>query len=213
MAIFEDLLDSKALWLTANTETVYASTFLDLKKDGPTVIEAPPNVLGLLDDMWMRYVGDIGNAGPDKCKGGRFIILPPGFEGQVPEGYHVFHSKTYGVWCFLRGFLVDGKTGPAVASFKAHLKIYPFSRAGDPPAMEFKNVSGKVHNTIHANDLAFFYEPDALIQEEHDDAISPEARGRLAMPGIIKGRPFEPGDDVRQTLDEAARVGRSSPVP
>ena len=157
--------------------------------------------------MWMRYVGDIGNAGPDKGKGGRFIIPPPGFEGQVPDGYHVFRSKTYGVWCFLRGFLVDGETGPAVASFKEHLKIYPFSRAGNPPAMEFKNVSGKVHNTIHANDLAFFYELDSLIQEDHDDAISPEARGRLAMLGIIKGRPFEPDDHTRKTLDEAARVG------
>ena len=64
VAIFADLMDSKSLWLTPNSETVYASTFLDLKKDGPTVIESPPNVLGILDDMWMRYVGDIGNAGP-----------------------------------------------------------------------------------------------------------------------------------------------------
>jgi len=207
VAIFEDLMDSKALWLTPNSETVYASTFLDLKADGPMVIESPPNVLGILDDMWMRYVGDIGNAGPDKGKGGKFIILPPDFEGRVPDGHHVFHSKTYGVWFLLRGFLVDGDTGPAVASFKKHLKIYPFSEAGNPPAMELKNVSGKTHNTIHANDMAFFHELDSLIQEEHDDAISPEARGRLAMLGIVKGRPFEPDDRMSNTLDEAARVG------
>jgi hypothetical protein len=87
VAIFEDLMDSKALWLTPNSETVYASTFLDLKTNGPMIIESPPNVLGILDDMWMRYVGDIGNAGPDKGKGGKFIILPPGFEGKVPDGY------------------------------------------------------------------------------------------------------------------------------
>jgi hypothetical protein len=72
VATFEDLMDSKALWLTANSETVYASTFLDLKGNGPMVIESPPNVLGILDDMWMRYVGDIGNAGPDK---GWFVYL------------------------------------------------------------------------------------------------------------------------------------------
>lgn len=207
VAIFEDLMDSKALWLTANSETVYASTFLDLKANGPMIIESPPKVLGILDDMWMRYVGDIGNAGPDKGNGGKFIILPPGFEGRVPEGYHAFHSKTYGVWFLLRGFLVDGETGPAVASFEKHLKIYPLSEAGNPPAMEFKNVSGKYHNTIHANDVEFFYELDSLVQEEHDDAISPEAKGRLAMLGIIKGRAFEPDDRMRKTLDEAARVG------
>ena len=97
VALFEQLMDSKALWLTANTETVYASNFLDLKTDGPTVIESPPNVLGILDDMWMRYIGDMGNAGPDKGKGGKFLVLPPGFKGTVPDGYHVFRSKTYGV--------------------------------------------------------------------------------------------------------------------
>jgi hypothetical protein len=184
IALFGDLMDSKAIWLTPKSETVYASTFLDLSANVPMVIESPPNVLCILDDMWMRYVGDIGNAGPDKGKGGKFIILPPGFEGQIPDGYHVFHWKTHGVWFLLRGFLVDGETGPAVASFEKHLKIYPFSKAGNRPAMEFKNVSGKVHNTIHANDIKFFHELDSLIQEEHANAISPEARGSLAMPGI-----------------------------
>ena len=207
VALFADLMDSKALWLTPNSETVYASTFLDLQAGGPVVIESPPNVLGILDDMWMRYVGDIGNAGPDKGKGGRFIILPPGYADPVPDGYHPFHSKTHGVWFLLRGFLVDGETGPAVASIKKHLKIYPLSEADNPPVMAFKNVSGKAHNTIHANDFHFFEEIDTLIQEEHADAISPEARGRLALLGIIKGRPFEPDDRMRNTLDEAARVG------
>ena len=207
VAIFEDLMDSKALWLTANTETVYGSTFMDLKDNGPMIIESPPNVLGILDDMWMRYVGDIGNAGPDKGKGGKFIILPPGFEGKVPDGYHAFHSKTYGVWFLIRGFLVDGETGPAIASFKKHLRIYPFSKAGNPPAMEFKNVSGKVHNTIHANDFHFFEELNTLIQQEHENAVSPEARGRLALIGIVKGRPFEPDKRMRKILNEAAWVG------
>ena len=108
IAVFESLMDSKALWLTANTETVYASNFLDLKKDGPIVIESPPNVLGILDDMWMRYVGDIGNAGPDKGQGGKFLILPPGYDSNVPDGYHVFRSRTYSVWFLVRGFLVNG---------------------------------------------------------------------------------------------------------
>ena len=90
VAIFENLMDSKSLWLTANTETVYASAFLDLGADGPTVIESPPNVLGILDDMWMRYVGDIGNAGPDRGQGGKFLIVPSGYEGEIPDGYHVF---------------------------------------------------------------------------------------------------------------------------
>lgn len=207
VAIFENLMDSKSLWLTANTETVYVSTFLDLKTDGPTVIESPPNVLGILDDMWMRYVGDIGNAGPDKGKGGKFIVLPPGFEDKIPDGYHVFRSRTYGVWFFLRGFLVDGDTGPAVASIKKHLRIYPLAKAVKPATMEFINVSGNAHNTIHSNDFHFFEELNSLIQIEHGDAISPEARGRLALLGIVKGQSFRPTDRLRKILDEAASVG------
>ena len=207
VAIFEELMDSKSLWLTPNTETVYASTFLDLKKDGPTVIESPPNVLGILDDMWMRYIGDAGNAGPDKGQGGKFLILPPGYEGEKPEGYFVFQSRTYGVWFLLRGFLVDGEPGPAVAAIKKKLRIYPLDKAGNAPAMEFINASGKIHNTIHANNYMFYEEVNGLIQEEHDKAVSPEARGRLALLGIIKGRPFKPNAKMKKTLDEAALVG------
>ncbi len=207
MALFESLMDSKALWLTANTETVYASNFLDLKKDGPVVIESPPNVLGILDDMWMRYVGDIGNAGPDKGQGGKFLILPPGFDGDVPEGYHVFRSRTYGVWFIVRGFFVDGDPGPAVESFRRDLRIYPLSAADNPPAMAFINASGVPHNTIHANNHMFYEELNAVVQEEHEDAIDAERKGRLALLGIIKGHAFNPAERLKLIMDESAYTG------
>lgn len=57
--------------------------FLDLKKDGPTVIEVPPQLQGLIDDMWHRPIADIGAAGPDKGKGGKHLFLPPDYEGEV----------------------------------------------------------------------------------------------------------------------------------
>ena len=210
VAIFKDLMDSKALWLTANSETVYASTFLDLNTDGPTVIESPPNVLGILDDMWFRYVGDTGNAGPDRGKGGKYLILPPGYEGDVPDGYHAYQSQTYGIWFLVRGFLVEGDSGPAVKNLKEGLRIYALAKADNPPAMEFINVSGKHHNTIHANNFQFFEEINTLIQEEHDDSISRETRGRLAQLGIIKGRPFEPDERMRNILNEAALIGAAA---
>ncbi len=207
IAVFENLMDSKALWLTANTETVYASNFLNLKKDGPIVIESPPNVLGILDDMWMRYVGDIGNAGPDKGQGGKFLILPPDYTGEVPEGYHVFHSNTYGVWFLIRGFLVDGDPGPAVESFRTGLRIYPLAQSANPAAMEFINASGLPHNTIHANNYMFYEELNTIVQEEHPEAINADRRGRLALLGIVKGQPFHPDDQERAILNEAAYTG------
>ena len=60
-------------------------------------METPPNVLGILDDHWFRWVGDYGNAGPDKGQGGKFLILPPGYTGEVPKGYFVMRPTTYGV--------------------------------------------------------------------------------------------------------------------
>ena len=84
---------------------MYAVGFLDLAKDGPTVIDLPPGMLGVLDDMAFRYMSDLGVAGPDKGKGGKFLILPPDYKGEVPSGYFVVPSKTNGVWVFTRGYL------------------------------------------------------------------------------------------------------------
>jgi hypothetical protein len=91
--MFETLMDSRALFLTANTESIYTMAWIDVK-DGPVVIESPPNTLGIVDDFWFRYVADLGNAGPDKGKGGKFLFLPPGYDGAVSDGYHVYSSPT-----------------------------------------------------------------------------------------------------------------------
>ncbi len=68
--------------LTANTETVFAIGNIDLKADGPTVVEAPPKMLGFLQDGVQRYLMDIGPLGPDKGTGGKFLVLPPDYEGE-----------------------------------------------------------------------------------------------------------------------------------
>ena len=130
--IFENLLDSKSLFLTGNTDSVYFSTWLNLK-DGPLVIEAPPKVLAFLDDAWFQYVTDIGNAGPDKGQGGKYLVLPPGYSGEVPEGYFVARSRTYNLWLMGRGFKVNGDLKPGVESPQekpAHLS----AGTGEEPA-------------------------------------------------------------------------------
>jgi hypothetical protein len=202
----ETLLDSKTLLLTANTETVYNFMWLDLK-DGPLAIETPPNVLGLIDDFWFHYVGDLGNAGPDRGKGGKFLLLPPGYTGEVPEGYFVFRSKTFGNWFGWRGFAVNGDTNPAVEITKKLAKVYPLAQAKNPPPMKFINISGKAFNTIHANDFTFFAEVNHVVQEEPKDALDPETLGVLASIGIEKGKPFAPDERMKKILTESVAVG------
>ena len=142
VVIWESLMDAKTLVLTANTETVYGMGFLDLKGDGATVLEAPPKMLGAAMDTLQRFLVDIGPLGPDKGKGGKYLFLPPGYTGDVPEGYFAVKSPTYSVSYFVRGFKVDGKTDQAVALMK-QIKVYPLAKAADAPKMEFLNGSGQ----------------------------------------------------------------------
>jgi hypothetical protein len=207
--VMETLMDSKSLFLTPNSESVYNLMWLDLK-GGPLVLETPPNVLGIIDDHWFNYVGDVGNAGPDRGKGGKFLLLPPGYEGEVPAGYFVFRSATFGNLFFWRGFLVNGDPRPAVENTTRFAKVYPLAQAANPPAMKFVDVSGVPFNTIHANDFSFFEEIDHLVQEEPAAALNPETLGLLAAIGIEKGKPFAPDARMKRILSEAAAVGNAT---
>ena len=204
--LFEDLMDSKSLWLTPNTVSIYQVAWVELGQE-PMVIETPPKVLGIIDDAWFQYVADFGNAGPDKGKGGRFLLVPPGYNGEVPEGYHVARTQTYGNWVVWRGFQVNGSTKPAVEATKKLFRIYPLSQKNNPPKMNFINVSGTEHNTIHRMDFGYWEEVNETIQTEPTTGIDPEIRGLLASIGIEKGKPFKPDARMKKILTEATKVG------
>ena len=102
------MVDSRTVELTANDNTPYTWFWLDLSK-GPLVLEVPPKVLGLIDDMWYHWTIDLGITGPDKGAGGKYLLLPPGYKGKTPsKGYHVVRCATFSVWAGWRSFLVDG---------------------------------------------------------------------------------------------------------
>lgn len=207
--IFEDLMDSRSLFLTGNTESIYNVMWLDTKA-GPLVIETPPNILGLIDTHWFEYVGDVGNAGPDRGKGGKYLLLPPGYQGEIPEGYFVLRSPTYGNLFFWRGFLKDGSTKTAIENTKKFAKVYLLSEAGNPPPMKLINGSGKEFNTIHANNFHFYEEVNNIVQYEPNEAYHPEVLGQLAAIGVEKGKPFAPDERMKKILTEAVAVGNAT---
>jgi hypothetical protein len=204
---FETMMDSRTLFLTPNTSSVYMMSWLDLT-DGPMVIETPPNVLGIIDDHWFHYVTDFGNAGPDRGQGGRFLLLPPGYDGEVPDGYHAARTQTFGNWVVWRGFQVDGDPAPAVQTTRERFHIYPLG--GDPVEMTMVNVSGSEMNTIHRMDAAIFDEVDETVQAEPPDGQDPEILGLLASIGIRRGTTFAPDERMRRILAEAADVGAAT---
>jgi hypothetical protein len=206
VVMFDELMDSRSLFLTANTTSVYNFGWLNTKK-GPLVIEVPPKVLGLIDNFWFRWVADVGVTGADKGKGGKYLLLPPGYKDAVPDGYHVLRSPTYNQWLFFRGFEVDGSTAVAVANIKKNLRVYLLSEKDNPPKMNLVNMSGKYFNTIGSTDYSFYEDINELVQEEPVEASDPETLGLLATIGIEKGKPFKPDARMKKILTEAAVVG------
>jgi hypothetical protein len=207
VVVWENLMDAGTVLLTANTETVYAITHLDLKADGPTVVDAPPHMLGAIQDGLQRYISDIGPLGPDKGQGGKFLILPPDFEGQPPAaGYFVARSPTYSVTVFMRGFQKEGRTDAPVALMK-QIKVYPLDEADAPPPMEFINGSGQQIDTLFPDNARFFELLAMIVDEEPADCFGPLERFQMQAIGIEKGKPFKPDDKARARLDEAARLG------
>ena len=215
ICIWDSLMDSTTVLLTGNTSTMYAVGFLDLLKDGPTVIDLPPGMLGILDDMAFQYMVDLGVAGPDKGKGGKFLVLPPGYKGDIPKGYFVVPSKTSGVWVFMRGYLdksmpLDKAIPAASKNIRNTLKVYPLSTKDNPPAMEFINVSGKKMHMILPNDYTAFEKLHALIQGEPEDYLGPEAKGMMAAIGIEKGKPFNPDARMKKILTDAMAIANGA---
>ena len=205
--VWWDRMGAITEFLTANSDTVYAFTFLDLKNDGPTVIEAPARMIGFLDDMWMRYITDIGAAGPDKGKGGKFLVLPPGYEGEVPDGYFVVRSKTYGVWMTLRARLdADGGNTEAKALY-GKLKVYPLAKADNPEPTELIGASEMELFSVHPEHYGLLEELGKLVAEEHPDALDGAQKFLLASVGMEFGKPFAPSAEQKPLLEKAARAG------
>ncbi|WP_018969895.1 DUF1254 domain-containing protein [Rubritalea marina] len=204
VVLFDKLMDSKSLFLTANTSTVYTFPDLDLKRDGPTVVEAAKGMLGAANDGFFRFVENI--------TGGKYLFLPPGYEGEVPEGYTVLRPETYRLWVFLRKSpkSKSPEDVAAAAQFvRDGLKVYPLSKASNPPEMEWISGTGKAYNTIHYNNAEFYDHMHEVIDYEAPGLLSPEIRGLYASLGIEKGKPFKPDERMKAILKDGVAIGNA----
>lgn len=226
--IFSDLMDSNSLFLTANCDTVYYLAAIDLTK-GPMVIEQPSNGVGAVNDMWFSWIIDVGFPGPDRGLGGKYLIVPPGYDGPLPEGgYFIAHSSTNHILYAARGYLVDNSPKAAADNVRANMKIYPYAPgsfgtsiataltgavrlAPDPaiPETKFIEASGLSFNTIPPSDFGFFEMINANVQNEPATSYDIELAGQLAAIGIVHGKDFAPDDRMKKILTDAAAVGNA----
>jgi len=202
--LFDGLMNSKSLFLTGNSATVYVIPDLDLKRDGPTVIEAPKGLLGAANDGFFRFI--------DNITGGKYLFLPPGYEGDVPEGYTVYRPETYRIWVFLRKTPANKKPETVAAAaneIREGLKVYRLADAENPPAMEWISGTDKAFNTIHYNNAEFYHHMNEAIQYESTGFLTPEIRGLFASLGIEKGKPFNPDDRMKAILADGVAIGNA----
>jgi hypothetical protein len=185
-----------------------------LKEAGPLVVAAPPNVIGMFTDFFQRTITDVGTIGPDRARGGLYLLLPPGYRGHVPDGYFAFESPTYNVFLFFRTVMAEGPDPAPAVETAERTRIYPlFEVEKNVKPMEFPNGSGQRVDMIYPVDFSYWTKLKAFVDYEPVEAITPELRGVLASIGIVKGRPFEPNARQRELLDTCGTGGRTGDDP
>lgn len=204
LPVWKDRLNTKTKVTTPNSDVVDAMSYLDLK-DGPLVVDVPSKLQGVFCTFWHRPLCDVGFVGPDKGEGGKYLLLPPDFKGETPDGYFTFTSETNRVFLFWRGFLVDGKTDQAVKTIE-QTRVYPLGKRDSAPKMVFPNASEKKADMLVTQDISYFENLKDFIDYESADREDYAMRGMMASLGLVKGEPFKPDARMKAILNRAADV-------
>jgi hypothetical protein len=213
LPVWKKRLDAKTLVTTPNSDVIYAMSYVDLGRDGPLVLDAPPLLQGILLDFWQRpipfdggqFAGDVGFFGPDAGQGGKFLLLPPGYQGEIPTGYHVARSGTNNVFIFLRAFYADPANLQPTVDLVEKTKVHPLT--GPARAMQFPDASGVPADMLPLRDGTAFDALKTLLDAEGPHLADPDWMGMLAGLGILPGQPFQPDARTRAILDRAVRTG------
>jgi hypothetical protein len=211
VAYWSCLPDWKIQTLTPNPDVIYLYPFYYTKDAGPVVIEIPPasdagSITGSIDDAWQCALEDVGPAGVDKGAGGKYLILPPGHQGQVPDGYIPLQSQTYAGYGIFRSNLASGSDADVAKAvdYGKQIRIYPLSAAGSPPETRFFDAADAVYDNIIPYDATFFDRLNAFVQREPWIERDKALIDCLSSIGIEKGKPFAPDVTKKEILAQAA---------
>jgi hypothetical protein len=206
LGIADDFVGPESVWLTANDTTIYAVINIDVA-EGAVVIDIPPGaVVGLLDDFWQRSLVDVGLPGPDAGNGGKFLLLPPGYDGEVPSGYYEVRATMHNHNLLVRGIIVDSDVPAAVERIR-NVKVYPWREREDPKPNKVVSISGALIDTTPPSGLEYWARLAAVID---NNPVQKHDRFYMAMLrplGIEKGQPFKPDARQQAILEDAAVLG------
>jgi len=193
--------------LTPNTSLRYLYVFANTKEQGPVVIDLPSaangsSLLGTVADAWQVPLIDVGNAG----SGGKYLILPPDYTGDVPAGYIPLRPKTFNTFTTIRSILAgyseeDERNGDALVK---QIKIYPLAKAGSPPAERFVDMTDTLYDGLVHYDESIFTSLARMLNQEPVQPEDLEMMGMLLPLGIEKGKEFSPDSATVAQLKSAA---------
>ncbi len=205
------LPDWKNQTLTPNPDSIYLMPFINTKDTGPMVLEIPAadegTIVGTVMDCWQAALEDVGPAGVDKGKGGKYLILPPNYTNAVPKGYISLPSDTYQGYALLRSILKTGSEADLAkaVSYGKRVRLYPLSQAANPPETKFVDAVDVVFDATIPYDLRFFQSLDRMAQNEPWLTRDKAMIYQLKSIGIEKGNAFRPDTKIQEILKESAR--------
>lgn len=200
--------------LTPNPDAIYLMAFFNTKDAGPVVLEVPAadggSINGNIVDIWQMPLEDAGPSGADAGKGGKYLILPPGYKEKLPAGYIPLQSDTFGGYALLRSNLKSHGDADVAASvaYAKRLKVYPLSAAANPPETIFTDAKDVVFDSTIRYDLSFFTSLNRIVQNEPWLARDRAMIDQLRSLGIEKGKPFTPDKRTSKALKAGIHEAR-----
>jgi len=205
-------LNSKHGFLTANDVTAYGWGSIDLSK-GPIIIEVPAatdkvSYFGSILNAWQQPLEDIGPAGADQGKGGKYLLLPPDFKEEIKnrDDYIIIQSDTYEHGFSFRPRLYNNATDADAGEYAQTIKIYPLSEENNPPNTTYLDATSKPYGGLPVYDHTFFQDINDVIQ---NNPIRPQDKamiGLLKSLGIEKGKAFEPNEKQKKAMNEGLKL-------
>ncbi len=205
-AIWENLLFPNTLVFTGNNSTLYTINTIYLDKNDPLIIEIPgENVLGMINNAWQQPLEDLGIPGPDKGKGGKYLILPPDYKGEVPTNYFAIQSDTYLVYYLLRAF----ESGQKGVDKLKQVRVYRLSQKDSPPEMKPFKANENDINLTYPVEKGYFEMLSRAIFGENARIVDKNMSGIMAELGLHYDKPFKPNERMKEIFNNAEKVGNA----
>ena len=204
MVIYETIQDKLGI-LTANATTPYIGGFPDLSKTGPLVIDYPAGpTAGGIGDCWQRSITDLGETGPDRGKGAKYLVVGPGQPTPDAPGHTVVHSPTNNVFVAFRVLEADPAKGRDLIG---RFRMYPYSETKNPPTTRLLHPDGRAWTQMPPHGFAYWERLHDIVQREPVMERDRMIMAMLKPLGIEKGKPFRPNARQRRLLEDGAQVG------